>query len=105
MNLNKVVSEKGKITMKIDGEDLNHELSRKLTGTTGEGGYGIFEEGLDDHFEFGEFKTYISFVSNLDWQWCVEDLADRIGERIRKVNDWVLDCKATAGCVEIKSHD
>jgi len=105
MKLYKTVSEEGLININIEGEELDPELSRKLTGTTNEGGAGIFAEGLSDDFEFGDFQAEISFAGRLNRQWCAEDLAERISARIRRVSDWVLDCKATAGCAEVLPHD
>lgn len=101
MLLKKEVGKDGNITISIDKKPLDHILSRELTGTTGEKGYGVFEhESVTETFEFGDFKAAITFEGTYNYCWQMEDLAPAIFARIEKVRDWVEDCKDSGGEVE-----
>jgi len=105
MIFTKTVSPEGIINLDIDGRDLDFRLSREITGTTGEENEGVFNKSVSTEFKFGDFSTDIGFYSNLDPSWCSEDLGIRIKNRISKVRDWVEDCKATAGSLDLSKDN
>jgi len=101
MLLRKEISDEGIIRLTINGMDLDHELSRFLTGTTYEKDDGIFSPA-GDIFHFGEFKKEFAFSDRLDYTDPVKNIAAALNYRIKVVRQWVAACKATAGEAEVR---
>lgn len=99
MKIEKIVDVDGNVKVKIDGESINAETTRKLTGC--QCGH-LFRSGTEETFTWGEFSVKLYFNTDLDYVWPVEKIAETIHYRINKVREWVNSCKATAGSVEIK---
>ena len=105
MKVEKAIDEKGHVSIRIDGEVPDYELSRKLTGTTGEKNDGIFDvhgEAGFISFSFGDFHASINLGRHLYPTDPVDKYAEILSERIEKVREWVQSCRKTAGTVEIK---
>jgi hypothetical protein len=69
------------------------DISRKLTGTTGEDGSGIFEDGLGESisFAYGDFESFNIFdgLPGLDYDRSATDIHNVLKERINRVRAWV----------------
>ncbi len=105
MKIEKRVNERGEVEIRIDGETPDYELSRKLTGTTGEKNDGIFDvhgEAGFISFRYGDFQASINLSRHLDPTYPVEKYAEILAERIKKVRNWVKSCRETAGIAEIE---
>lgn len=101
MLIRKEVSDKGKIEITINGQSLDSNLSRELTGTTSEEKSGVFyAEALSVGFHFGAFYREIVFSGTYSITWQMEDLVPAISARIKKVREWVQDCKDSGGVVQ-----
>jgi len=101
MLLRKEVSDEGIIRVTINGMNLDHELSRFLTGTTYEDDEGIFTP-TGDTFYFGAFKKSFCFSTKLNLKAPAKDIANVLNHRIVCVKQWVAACKATAGEAEVR---
>ena len=104
MKIEKKISKNGEITILVNGQKPDYELSQNLTGTTGEDGNGIFNAESDQgyiFFKFGKFKNSLYMPDELKETLPVEEYAEILTKRIAKVKEWVSECKATAGLVEI----
>ena len=105
MLLKKTVSAEGQIEITLNGQELDLELSRLLTGTTGEEEKGIFNGENSAYFEFGDFRNRIIFQSFLDFCWQFEDIYEVIQTRVDQVRAWVQDCRDSGGEGEISTND
>ena len=103
MKIEKAIDKEGKTTILIDGKILGYEISRALTGTTGEETEGIFAEKRYELFYYGDYKNSIYFGQELSQTYPVKKYAEILTTRIQKVRDWVKECRDTAGTVEIKN--
>jgi hypothetical protein len=98
MLLKKTVTKIGEVEVTIDGKTLDFELSRILTGTDNENRSGVFEGGeAEGWFKFGDFHSTIFFGGTYDITWQMDDLAPAIFDRIKKVREWVRDCRDSGG--------
>jgi len=102
LKLRKTVTEEGKtkIEIEIDGVWIKRpggRTSRKITGTSGEYGFGVFGGGSDT-LNFGEYKKYFTF-SKLDYTESAAEIAKVLQDRIDQVRAWVAECRSKA-CTE-----
>ena len=103
MKIEKIIDKEGKIAILIDGKIPSYEISRALTGTTGEGTEGIFVEGKSyELFYYGDYEKSVYLGEELSKLFPVEKYAKILASRVPKVRDWVRECQNTAGTVEIK---
>jgi hypothetical protein len=99
-------NEHGKIILEIDGEIIDHLVSRKLTGTTNEtgGGLGDWFAGKAE-LRFGDYSRVFVWSRVLTASDSIATIAKEMDWRICAVRKWVQECDNTCGVVEIIEQD
>lgn len=89
----------GEVEITLNGNKLNYELSRKLTWTTDEMNFGVFNDG-DTAFRFGKHKKVFEF-GNLNIKKApLRDIAAELKSRIEKIRTWVQSFQNTTEKIE-----
>lgn len=96
LEIKKIVDDEGMIRILVNDKPIDYVMSRTFTGTTGESGSGIFNQGRIIEFIFGEFRREFKF-EDLNIKMPIDEYADEIMHRIEVVSEWVKQCKETAG--------